>query len=195
MFEGRLVTFIRIPKNASTSIYNHVAPINTIKDEYMQSLKHSKDHMGIFAPSHCKLSDAVKVLTDEILKKFCFAVCRNPYDRMLSQYKFSQKAEFIPVDFKDFWEFIDFCVEEETIASHSQSYYLDVDTKIDVLRFENLQKDFSLFLRKNRILINPILPVQNKTPHKHYTEYYTPTLKEKVKAFWKEDFKRFNYDI
>lgn len=186
----KLFTFIRIPKNASTSIYEHIKPLNTIRDD---SLPYREEHHKVFAPSHCRLSEAVEVIGKEILDKIVFAVSRNPYDRMVSQYCFAQTQDFITKDFKDFSEFVDFCAEEESIASHSQSYYLDVETKIDILRFENLRADFSRLVSRNCVLINPILPHTNKTPHKHFTEYYTPNLKEKVKQLWNEDFKRFNY--
>jgi hypothetical protein len=113
---------------------------------------------------------------------------------MVSQYTFTQSQEFIPLKFKDFSEFIDFASEVDSIASHSQSYYLDMDVHIDILRFENLQRDFMLFCAKNKLLINPLLPKKKITTHKQYTEYYTPKLKEKVKTLWSEDFKRFNYE-
>ena len=190
MFEKQL-TFIRIPKNASTSIYHHIKPINTIVDDRLPFLPY---HNKIFAPSHCSLSQAVKALGDEILKKICFAVCRNPYDRMVSQFCFAKKESFIPIDFKDFAEFVEFCVTTESIASFSQSYYLDMDVDIKILRFENLQRDFTIFCRSSGILMNTILPIRNKTDHKHYLDYYTPQLKEKVKEFWAEDFKRFDYN-
>lgn len=186
----RNFTFVRIPKNASTSIYEHIKPLNTIRDEV---LPYRDEHHKLFAPSHCKLSEAVEILGEEILDKVVFAVSRNPYDRMVSQYHFAQKENWIPLKFENFAEFVDFCAEEESIASHSQSYYLDIDTKINILRFEFLQYDFRKLLSENRILINPILPFKNKTPHKHYSEYYNPVLKDKVKEMWEEDFKRFNY--
>ena len=187
------LTFVRIPKNASTSIYNHTRLINTIVDWKMPM---REEHLGIFAPSHCSLSQAVKTLGDEILKKIVFAVCRNPYDRMVSQYCFVQNQKFIPIRFKDFSEFVDFCIEEDTIASHSQSYYLDVDTDIDVLRFEDLSHEWIRFMHKHRLfIVSPDIPHVNKTKHNDYTEYYTPSIKDKVRELWSEDFKRFNYPV
>jgi hypothetical protein len=88
---------------------------------------------------------------------------------------------------------VGFCVEEDTIASYSQSYHLDVDTKINIVRFENLQHDFANLLASNGILANPILPKLNSTKHDHYKSYYTPALEQKVRELWSEDFKRFNY--
>lgn len=189
----RKLTFVRIPKNASTSVYEHIRPINTITDDSVAILGNSKTHRGIFAPSHCRLSQAVEILGKGILDKVVFAVSRNPFDRMVSQYQFAQDKQWIPIKFKDFGEFVDFCAEEDTIASYSQSYYLDVDTKITIVRFENLQQDFRALLYGNNILVNPILPRLNQTQHKPFEEYYTPTLKAKVKEIWAEDFKRFDY--
>lgn len=184
------LTFIRIPKNASTSVYEHIKPLNTIRDE---ALPYRREHFNIFAPSHCRLSEAVEVLGKDILDKVVFAVSRNPLDRMVSQYHFAQKENWIPIKFKGFANFVDFCADNETIASHSQSYYLDVSTKINIIRFENLQYDFDLLLRSNGILANPILPKLNSTKRDHYKSYYTPALEEKVRELWNEDFKRFNY--
>ena len=188
----KLLTFVRIPKNASTSMYYHIHRINTIVDEDLPFLdKHHK----IFAPSHCTLSQAVKTLGEEILKKIVFAVCRNPYDRMVSQFCFVQSQEFIPKKFKDFAEFVDFCVEEDTIASHSQSHYLDMDVNIDILRFERLKEDWCRFLSRHSLSINPILPRLNKTKRKNGIDYYTPSIKQKVAKMWLEDFRRFNYPM
>ena len=186
----KCLTFIRIPKNASTSVYEHIKSLNTIRDEV---LPYRDEHLSIFAPSHCRLSEAVEVLGKKILDKVVFAVSRNPLDRMVSQYHFAQKENWIPIKFKDFAEFVDFCCEQDTIASHSQSYYLDVDTEINIVRFENLQYDFANLLGLNGILANPILPKLNSTKHDHYKSYYTPALERKVKELWNEDFKRFNY--
>lgn len=187
---NKRLTFVRIPKNASTSIYEHIKQLNTIRDEL---LPYRDVHLGIFSRSHCRLSEAVEVLGKEILDKVVFAVSRNPLDRMVSQYHYTKKVNWIPRKFKDFAEFVDFCAEQDTIASHSQSYYLDTDTKVNIIRFENLQNDFANLLRSNGILANPILPKLNSTKRDNYESYYTPALEQKVRELWNEDFKRFNY--
>ena len=63
------LTFVRIPKNASTSIYEHIKPLNTIRDEL---LPYRREHFNIFAPSHCRLSEAVEALGKSILDKVVF---------------------------------------------------------------------------------------------------------------------------
>jgi hypothetical protein len=189
---NKLFTFIRIPKNASTSIYRKLGKLNTITDDSMSILADSNTHRGIFAPSHCRLSQAVEVLGKDILDKIVFTVVRNPFDRMVSQYFFALKQKL--VKFQSLENFIDFCGETKTIASLSQSYYLDIDTEINILRFENLEEDFKKLFEQNGIgILYSGLGHINKTKHKPFQQYYNPTLRAKVKALWAEDFERFDY--
>lgn len=200
------LTFVRIPKNASTTIYKHIAEINTIKDEVMPC---SEEHFGVFASSHCRLSEAVKELGEDILDKVVFSVCRNPYDRAISMFHFANDTKFIgrlfaehigstqnTEKFSAFDEFVDWLCSVSSIASHSQSYYLDVDTDIDVLRFENLNKDWYNFIGKHRLLINYKIGHKNATKFRGVIDdYYDDSLKKKIAELWAEDFERFNYEI
>lgn len=189
------VCFFRIPKNASTSIYEHLGEKNIIRDENLKKLLKKERFANIFAPSHCKISEAVEELGEDILNFPCFAVCRNPYDRMVSQYFFCQKSDFIDMKFDSFKSFVDFCVQNDTIASMSQSNYLDLEINCSILRFENLQKDFSKFLEeKNIVEIDPTLPHKNKSNHLLFDSYYSKETKDMVYSLWEEDFVRFDYE-
>lgn len=193
-FENK-VCFFRIPKNASTSIYQHLGDKNIIRDENLKKLFKKNRFNNIFAPSHCKISEAIACLTHEILYLPCFAVCRNPFDRMVSQYSFCQQNDFIGQNFKSFDHFVDFCVNVESIGSMSQCDYLDVDCKMAVLKFENLQEDFKNFLINYNIIDIPVqLPIKNQSVHEDYKKYYTKTTKQKVLELWREDFDRFGYE-
>jgi hypothetical protein len=200
------LTFVRIPKNASTTIYKHIAQINTIKDDVMPSLE---EHFGVFASSHCRLSEAVKELGEGILDKIVFSVCRNPYDRAISMFHFANDTKFIGRLFAKhmgsrqdckklgaFDEFVDWLCSVPSIASHSQSYYLDVDTDIDVLRFESLNRDWFNFIQKHRLVINYKIGHSNQTKFRGVIDdYYDDSIKKKIAELWSEDFERFNYEI
>lgn len=198
------LSFIRIPKNASTSIYEHVKHFNLITDSSMKSMFSSEKFMSLFAPSHCFLSEAVSVLGVDILKYPVFCVIRNPYDRMVSQFCFAQKMrKNLPNKFKEsinsFKTFVDFCYKNKdnpnNLPSIGQSEYLDVDCKINKLRFENLQKDFENFVFMNRISgIKTKIPHLNQTQRKNHKHYYDKNTQEKVYKLWEQDFKKFNYD-
>ena len=198
------LSFIRIPKNASTSIYEHVKNFNLITDSSMKSMFSSEKFMSFFAPSHCFLSEAVSVLGVDILKYPVFCVIRNPYDRMVSQFCFAQKMQKnLPNKFKEsidnFKIFVNFCYKNKdnsnNLPSIGQSEYLDIDCEINKLRFENLQKDFENFIFINRISgINTKIPHLNQTQRKNHKYYYDKDTQEKVYKLWEQDFKKFNYD-
>ena len=63
------VTFVRIPKNASTSIYEALGKANTIRDEKLVKFSRANNarYRGVLAPSHCLLSEAIEELGDGIL--------------------------------------------------------------------------------------------------------------------------------
>jgi len=192
-FENK-VCFFRIPKNASTSIYEHLGDKNIIRDENLKKLFKKNRFHNIFAPSHCKVSEAIECIGQEILLLPCFAVCRNPFDRMVSQYFFCQQNDFINKTFTSFNNFVDFCLKEKSIASMSQSEYLDIPSKVSILKFENLQEDFKNFLFNYNVIDIPVnLPQKNKSSHNKYQNYYTKETEKKVLDLWHEDFQRFNY--
>ncbi len=218
------LNFIRIPKCASSSIYAHIGDKNTITDESMSGSEnydqgqiaardwfdlhvYPGNTLKIWPYSHCSFSKAISVLGSGILDNPSFAVCRDPYDRMVSQFFFNKKSlssEHFETtfgaynnDIEGLSNFIDYCVDNQDIGHLSQSFYLDVDTEINILRFENLQNDFSGFVTDNNLTIDPILPHLNQNDLDSYSEnymsYYTETSKNKVKELWAEDFERFNY--
>lgn len=190
-----MINFVRIPKNASTSIYYHITEMNTISNEKTDSLKDTK-YLKSMPTSHCTLSQAVEIMGKQILENPTFAVCRNPYDRMVSMYHNALKEKHNKkLGVTNFEQFVDFCMNEDTIASLSQSDYLDLDIYVDILRFENLQKDWKTFLIKHKIAINPRLPHKHKSNRKDWKSYYNTSIKEKVAQLWRNDFTRFNYAL
>ena len=203
--KNKKVTFIRIPKNASTSLYNFFGPTNTIRDNVIPSEK--KIYKDFFAPSHCRISDAVEHLGDEILSLPTFSVIRNPYDRMVSMYFFAKKLNLSKVYGHTADNFLDFCrlfqkmsEDKGFFSSWSQKSFIQIgnETVGDVIRFENLNEDFNKFLIKNDLLgffdqYNKSLKKENQTSHERYKNYYCLDSKNIVKKFWSEDIEHFKY--
>lgn len=191
-----MVNFVRIPKCASTSVYNHLGDKNNIRDELLIDVLGSRTHQGVFAPSHCPLSIASKHIGYEILNQPTFTVIRNPFDRMVSMWKFHLKADFIPFKIEEFDRFVRFIFHPDTflpIAQNSQSYYLDLNVDVEILRFENLASDFATFVDKHQLDIDPVLPHENasRPTEDYWVRYYNPLLLDLVKTFWREDFDKF----
>lgn len=211
--KNKKVTFIRIPKNASTSLYNFFGPTNTIRDNVIPSDK--EIHKNFFASSHCRISDSVEHLGDEILSLPTLSVVRNPYDRMVSMYFFAQKLND---SYKDILSkvyghtadnFLNFCrlfqkmsEDERFFSSWSQKSFIQIENETigDVIRFENLDEDFNKFLIKNDLLgffeqHGKSLKKENQTSHKMYKNYYCFESKNIVEKLWLKDIQYFKYSF
>jgi hypothetical protein len=69
-----------------------------------------------------------------------------------------------------------------------------VDLMDHVLRFENLEQDFSLLCDKLEI-VRPPLRHLSSSEHEQYRQYYTPDLRDIVAQRFAEDIERFGYEF
>lgn len=205
-----MICFIRIPKNASTSLYMHLLNNNCIRDEYLLELLNKPKYHSVFAPSHCTISESIEYLGQDIKKLPFLLVCRNPYDRMVSMYnyfitnnkitRFKNLTETIDT----FKKFVNFCIkingnEEYAMIWMSQCDYIDTEDNYDIdltiIRYENLNKGFEKFIKdKNLDDIDINLPWLNKSNYVNYNNYYNQKLKNKVYSLWEKDFIKFKYN-
>jgi hypothetical protein len=136
---------------------------------------------------------------------FTFTIVRNPYDKMVSQYKYfteSQNAKptkkvkeyFKGYTFKKFLK--KFYTKPYVGDSTHRIIYMDMLHPVDQIdfigRFENLQEDFDIICEKIGIPQQQ-LPHNNKTEHKHYTEYYDDETREIVAEKYAKDIEYFGY--
>ena len=145
---------------------------------------------------------------------FKFAFVRNPWDRIVSQFKY--KHGYIETHIVDqlkkgdgkynfkhnllnFRGFLDHLVmtnnEKKNLYLKQVDWIFDKNKKnmVDFVgRFENLQEDFNIVCDKIGIPHRQ-LPHQNKTKHKHYTEYYNDETREIVAKKYAKDIEYFNY--
>lgn len=199
---------MRIPKNASTSIYESLGTKNTIRDEKLVSFsqRHYGRYKEVLPPSHCLLSEAIIELGEEILNFPSFAVVRNPFCRMVSMYAFSIKSRVLHIYTNKIPSFLDFCSlflqqQEENdgtfFPAFTQKSYITLGDGVGVnkiLRLENLDKEFKNFIIEYSLTdIIQELPHTNSTTHESYTSYYCTESKKIVKKLWKEDLDEFKY--
>lgn len=210
--KNKKVTFVRIPKNASTSMYDFFSASNTIREHL---IKISPHHQKIYSTSHCKLRTAVEEIGEDILSLPSLAVIRNPYDRALSMFSFAKKlndSQFIDFekvhglkfkdDFLEFYEkFLEISKKEDFMHSWTQKSYIELNNKVGVkylLTFENLAEDLQTFLTETGLQDfynehNRKLKKLNTTNHKHYRDVYCPRSREIVEEIWGEDIDYFQY--
>jgi hypothetical protein len=197
--------FLRIPKNASSSISEHLGDYNLLKkhERTLQQSLSKKIYKGIFSATHARPHEIKSVISSIELKAFSFAVVRNPWDRAVSMYHFAKKMGLgNAFDLRNDLSFEDFCQILESkrfdstfIPTFNQVEWTHSCIQLnEILRFENLAEDFSQMIKNNSIGgISPDLPHINKTNHTKYQDYYSSETKKIIHSVFEEDCDTFKY--
>jgi hypothetical protein len=197
--------FYRIPKNASTSISEHLGSFNLIKkhEKRFHEQANKKLYRGWFDPTHAKPNEVYSVFKREMANYFSFCIVRNPWDRAVSMYHFSLKNNLgslyglsNDLTFEEFCELLLYRKDDPYfIASQNQTEWMEgyFPPKIH-LRFENLKQEFGQMLKDFNIShISPDFPHKNATDHKLYTEYYNTNTKSLIKQVFEKDIDTLKY--
>ena len=195
------LTFLRIPKNASTSLYEFFGLANTVRNEYLNA--NNSKYLNVFEPSHCTLKEAEELLGDHVVKLPILAVIRNPYDRMVSMFFFAKKhnlGQLYDISLESFDSFVSGFYREsknpDFFHAKTQCDYIAGNGKITVCKFENLKNDIYEFIGDNNLFFNADeLMKLNSTDHNDYKSYYTDQSKETVRNMWQDDLTRFSYSF
>ncbi len=200
--------FIRIPKNASTSMYEHLGGYNLIhkyRQNFIDANLRNPTYRGFFDPTHAKPSEITKILPLNVSNYLSFAIVRNPWDRFVSMYSFSKKLQLwkmfgldAPPSFEEFCEISKekwLNNEDHFFPSQPQTLWLGGSFKTErILRFESLKGDFKkMLLDYNIEHISPDLPHSNSSQHDHYKVYYNENTKSIVQSIFESDIDQFKY--
>jgi hypothetical protein len=199
--------FVRIPKNASSSIYKHLGDFNLIKkyESLFRANASNPLYRNFFDTTHAKPSEIKQVIPINVNSYFSFAVVRNPWDRFVSMYSFVLQNELwrlfnlqSPPSFKEF------CLICEERKNQNDLHFFPIQQQHlwmsgafevqKILRFENLAEDFrSMILEINASHISTELPHINSSDHDKYQKYYDNYTKNLVSSLYNEDIQKFNY--
>ena len=202
------VVFYRIPKNASTSIFDTLGYANLIAYYYniLENKIDNKIYKNTFDPSHVKPDEFKNLVIGNNLKNyFSFCVVRDPWDRALSMYLHAIENNFKntydikkDVDFNFFCNYLkDRKNDPNFIGSHKQTEWtVGKYPPCKILRFENISEDFEQMVNDiNLVTCSPNLPHKNKTSHAHYSEYYNSETKTIISEVFEEDIDIFKYSF
>ena len=175
IIEESKTIFIHIPKNAGTSIEEHFGNGSF----RVQPNKHADIH--------------------EIKRKFKnsynnyrkFTIIRNPYDKMVSWHsylKMNLGEEHEVVEFNEWVKNPLKLWHVDDPISFLNPQYKWIDDTVEIIKFENLNKELNEFFAKEIDL-----PITNKSNHDHYLKYYNDESLNIVYNRYKEDFEKFNY--
>lgn len=192
----RKLIFIHIPKNAGTAI------TNSVHCEFTDQGHHGVGHYQNQYPNQWK-------------NYFKFAVVRNPWDRVVSNYEYARMDEsywhssnsntphathfdYHTLKNRSFEECVNLLYNDRHSLKHqgwgSQLFWITDklnNIPIDkIFRYENLDHD------QDFISVVPDLKKINLSPKssESYKDYYKDDLINKVGEIYEEDIKKFNYN-
>jgi hypothetical protein len=199
--------FVRIPKNASTSIYDHLGTYNLVnkyQDSFLKNLK-TPLYKNFFDPTHAKPNEIKSILPANPNNYFSFAVVRNPWDRFVSMYSFSIKHQLWKIfGLEKEPSFEEFCKICEIKKEENDAYFFPIQNQSEwtagafevnkILKFENLKEEFSSMIEEiGAVHISKNLPHKNSSDHNHYKSYYNESSKTLVSQLYKQDIENFKY--
>ena len=180
--------FIHVPKCAGTSM-----------EEYLKDF-------GFRIQDHYHTTHRHLLKNDKYKNYYKFSFTRNPYDKMVSEFKWftdqlnkwnspACKKYYKDVDFKTF-------VNKFTTSHKGDHYHVNgqydnlkpLDKLNFIGQFESLQQDFNIVCDKIGIPKQK-LPQENKSKHKHYTEYYDDETRQIVAEKYAKDLEYFGYEF
>jgi len=188
--------FLHVPKTAGTSLKEafRVREGDIITAQYPNFVRKDKNfHIDILA-QHQNAKFFRKMPLFRNLNYY--AVCRNPFDWMVSLY-FSQTSKRYQEDVekyggkktKQYFDMIaskNFDEYVEMIKEPPQSFYIDHYTQM--FKYEEISELERYF--------NISLQVYNKSTHDHYSKYYTnERTKEILITKYEQDFINFGYSF
>jgi hypothetical protein len=197
--------FIHVPKVAGQSIELFFAQLIGLTWQSRAPLLLRFNPDPAFGPrrlAHLMASEYVPcghITEAEFNSFYKFSFVRNPWDRIVSEYKYrghSKRFDFKSFLFKHLPSSKLSDGRRHIISQHCFLYDESGRQLVDFIgRFENLQKDFD-FVCKRLNISNAILPHRNQSPNrKNYIEYYDSESKEFIAKLYEKDIKMFNYSF
>lgn len=183
--------FVAIPKTATTSIHYHFLG---------SDVDNSSVNLDLMTGHGLQHSSYPKILQKSIIDVsgyFSFSFTRNPWDRLVSAWKYLTTSHRSKETFDEFFDRF-FMPPFERMGIHlfpQHQFILDQNGEnlVDFIgSFENLQQDFDIICDK---IGTPRqrLSHKNQRIRKHYSSYYNDEMRELVAKKYSKDIKYFGY--
>jgi len=198
--------FVHIPKTAGQSVEHIFLKLMGLRWENRSLLLlRENDDSSIGPPrlAHLKASEYLtgRHVTEEQFKSyFKFAFIRNPWDRIVSAYRFrghKYRCDFKTFLFKHFPESGWTGAYTQVIPQYEFLFDSQEQLLVDYIgRFETLQEDFyqvCCMLGIKKLQLPHITRTSQNDVPRHYSEYYDDESREFIAQFYKKDILVFNY--
>ena len=204
---SRKFIFVHVPKTGGSAIEATLFPNlkPCVRRLYGGCNDKQRERYGIGLLQHLTADHIREEVGEDIFKSFFkFAVVRNPWDKLVSEYayisntsreKYIIKRLGLSTAGVSFSEFAEAVCKSNFVNTHLFTQSLMVGDSLDFIgKFENLQEDFNIVCDKIGIPRQELTHI-NKSQHKHYTEYYDDETREIVAEKYSKDIECFGYEF
>lgn len=204
--------FVHIPKTGGVSLGKYLDIRRLTQNLYRHS-KYSKfQYYGMWYPLQHLPADIIKKIHPDKFKKYYkFSFVRNPYNRILSLYLFTNKKKWekmknegIEINdttlaniSKNFEKWLDKLIKTNDYRKLTQTRFLFEKNKLivdEVFRFEDMESELKKLEQKFKLKFDYDNIHNSSTTMFDRKKLLTPKIKEKIYNFYKEDFDNFGYD-
>ncbi|MFY0694267.1 MAG: sulfotransferase family 2 domain-containing protein [Lentibacter algarum] len=201
--------FIHVPKTAGSSLHHILEPYSqqnnrTLVRRLMNHLPLRQDISKAYFRQHAKCDLLQRQIAPKVFNSLHkFAAVRNPYDHMVSYYKFIQQNRqgswYKKAQNWSFSDAVSYFEKRNNIQPVNQTSWL-VDRNgefiVDrILFFESISEDFHKLADFLELEGSHKMPHHNVTIRSDYRDYYNNDLKLRVEALYKSDFDNFGYQF
>lgn len=192
--------FIHVPKCGGSTIFrclkDHYFGLGDMPTASAPSKdwiigRNKKEELNLkedWVSQHATLKDIQQNLNEDLADYYKFAFVRNPWDRMVSFWKYQYKY------YGSFKHFMKMEVKGGDVQSRRLRNSQGKMVINFIGRFENLREDYLSVCKELDIPCGKLRHV-NKTNHKHYTEYYDNETISIVEKKFQEDIDNFGYSF
>ncbi|MBT8040905.1 MAG: sulfotransferase family protein [Gammaproteobacteria bacterium] len=196
--------FVRVRKTASQSMWTALEPYVLPRPagrwaRFKSRAGLERDYRKYRFRAHEKITTAKRLLPPERFERyFKFAIVRNPWHRLVSEYEFILKSpnhgRHRRVKALDgFASFIEMQIPRRDAYQVNQLCDSNGDLLMDFVgKLENLDDDWETICWRIGIP-HVALPRKNVSVKRPYTDYYTPETRDLVARRWSREIELFGY--
>ena len=197
--------FVHIRKAAGTSLRQILEKVSLPKNNNLWFKLLSRNGFSVDYHRHSfrKHSDLIEaersMPVDSFEKYFKFAIVRNPWDRLVSEYEYIKTqpthSRFKKLSALSFADFVNY--QSQRPAAHQVNALKLKNGKLGcdyIGKLETLDESLSVIADKIGIDFSE-LPHVNQVKRRDYRTYYDDNLIESVAQMWQKDLKAFSYQF